>query len=102
MAIPKKSIASVAGVTALVGAIYASQDQLDKRYASKSIEIRVAMNELQAIYQQALSNKYFYQEQVRKYPNDRSIRQKLREAQEEVRSIKKKLDSLDLKRKSGG
>ena len=88
-------------ITALAGAVgvvYGSITFVDSRYALaedvQELENRITVTELKDLLHKSLENLYFYRSQLSKYPDDTEVKKRLKEAQEEVDSIKKRIDKL--------
>jgi len=84
--------AAIATVALLFSTVFSSFFYIEGRFAKaddlKKVEIRLEINELQTLYKTALENLYFYRDQSRKYPEDTKLKEKLTEAEEEVKDLK--------------
>ena len=97
----KSTIALIGSLLTLIGTVSGGIFFLDTRYAAastvKSLEKRVDLSELQNLKQEALKHKYFYKDQLRKYPNDKDLKKQLDEASEEVETLKEQIKALKTK-----
>ncbi len=84
--------AGIATFTLLFSTVITSFFYVEDRFAKaddlKTLEQRVDVNELQTLYKTSLENLHFYRDQVRKYPLDKKVKEKLAEAEEEVKELK--------------
>ncbi len=84
--------AGITTLTLLFSTMITGFFYIEERFAKaddlKKIEIRLEINELQTLYKTALENLYFYRDQNRKYPDDVKLKEKLTEAEEEVKDLK--------------
>ena len=90
-----KYILSLAALVSLVFSVFFF---VENRYASRDdyvkLEKRISVNELQQLLKESLENMYFYRKLERENPDDLEIRRKLRQAEEEVDSLKKRIEEL--------
>lgn len=60
-----------------------------------TLEERLTLNELNDLLRRALENLYFYRDQVRKYPGDQDLQDRLFEARKEVEDLKGRIKNLE-------
>lgn len=81
------------------GVLWGGVSWVDKRYAKtetvEKIEKKLDLNELNDQLRTAREELFFWRQQARKYPEDTEVEDALKEAEEQVESIKKKIEELD-------
>jgi hypothetical protein len=93
----------ITALSAAGGVIYGAVNFVDSRYALaedvQKLEERLTLAELKDLLHKALENLYFYKSQIRKYPEDEELKERLKEAQAEVDSIKKRIEAIEKKQR---
>ena len=83
-------------VVAVLGTVFGGLTWVDSRYAKasevKELEKRVSLNELKAQLRAAQEELNFWRQQARKYPDDLDVKDSLKEAEETVKELKKKIE----------
>lgn len=83
-------------LAAVLGTTFASLAWVDTRYAKASkveaLEKRVSLNELKVQLRAAQEELIFWRQQARKYPDDSDVKDSLKEAEETVAELKKKIN----------
>ena len=91
----KNVAALVTALAAAGGVFYGVQNHLDTTYASTirvdKLEKRLSLQELKELLQDALEELYFWRKQARKHPEDLEIKEKLKEAEDHIVDIKKRI-----------
>ena len=79
------------GLFMLIGSVSGGYIYLDGRYALadtvQQLEVRVSLNELLTLRNRALEYVYFLRDQHRRYPEDVQLKDKLVEAEKELKDI---------------
>ena len=93
--------AGIGMITLILSSIVTGFFYIKDRFALaaevEKLEHRVNINELQSLYKISLENLYFYRDQNRKYPDDLKLREKLKEAEDEVKNLKDLLNAARIK-----
>jgi len=93
--------AGIGMITLILSSIVTGFFYIEDRFALaaevEKLEHRVNINELQSLYKISLENLYFYRDQNRKYPDDLKLREKLKEAEDEVKNLKDLLNAARIK-----
>lgn len=81
---------------AVAGTVFGGITWVDSRYAKAAqvdaLEKRVSLNELKAQLRAAQEELIFWRQQARKYPDDIDVKDSLKEAEETVQELKKKIE----------
>jgi hypothetical protein len=92
----KSNLSIFTAVAAVLGPSFGALNWVDNRYAKASqvnaLELRVSINELKAQLRAAQEELIFWRQQARKYPDDADVKDSLKEAEESVTDLKKKLE----------
>jgi len=84
---------SLVGVSSYFDAKYALAADVNE--SVKKIENRLTLAELKQLYRTAQEELFFYRDQLRKYPKDPDVKEKLKEAEETVADLKKQIKALE-------
>lgn len=93
-----KKITAMCGLIAIV---FTAFFFLETRHAPMkshlTLENRVNVQELRRLLREAESEMYYYRDLSRKYPNDQQIKDRLREVEERVRDLKKRIQQEEVR-----
>lgn len=67
-----------------------------------NLERRLTKNELNDLLKEALEELYYWRGMSRKYPDDQEVKDKLREAEENVEDIKERIQNLEEEQDESG
>jgi len=95
-------------VTALLAAgsgLVGINSHFDSRYAQaaevdqkiQKVENRLTLAELRQLTRAAQEEVFFYRDQMKKYPRDQDVKDKLKEAEETLADLKKQIKDLEKK-----
>ena len=95
----KKITIIITLITTMAGTAWGAVSFVDSRYAHSEdliqLQERVTKAELKDLLEKALDNMYHYRGLARKYPEDKEIAEKLKEAEEEVTYLKKRIRTIE-------
>jgi hypothetical protein len=74
---------------------YAQAAEVDKKI--EKVENRLTVAELRQLTRAAQEDVFFYRDQVRKYPNDQDVKDKLKEAEDTLADLKAQIKELEKK-----
>jgi len=93
-----KNISSLMGLIAVVfGVFFFNENRYTSVTEHVKLEQRVSLNELESLLRDALENMYFYRKLLRDAPLDEELKQKVKEAEEEVANLKEQIKELKKK-----
>jgi hypothetical protein len=95
----KKRAGYFALISTIAGGTYAGIEHLDERYTIKEdhekLKVRVVLNELKRIYEEALGNMYMYAKLSKKHPNDVALKRQFEDAKKQVTYLEERIAELE-------
>lgn len=87
-------------IATLIGTIISGFLFFENRYVLssefKKLETDVQLNKLTTLKMSAMESLYFFRKQVRQYPNDQDIADKLKQSEDEVGQINDKIKAVEI------
>jgi len=97
-------IKKISAIFSLVAIVFGAFFFLDGRHASvqtvTALEERVTLQELRRLLMNAEEDMYHYRRLARKYPDDKDIAKKLKEAEERVEDLKERIKKREAETES--
>ena len=83
------------GINSHFDSRYAQATEVDQKI--QKVENRLTLAELRQLTRAAQEEVFFYRDQMKKYPRDQDVKDKLKEAEETLADLKKQIKDLEKK-----